>query len=94
MSFASTNRLEHVSNPTTRERLCLEKIVFGSHWGWTYAKQMRRKKPINNDFLVDIEPLTENQKKFFEEYDKNKHLLLMDVREPERRSLLYTKHCT
>ena len=35
---------------------------------------MRRKKPINNDFLVDIEPLTENQKKFFEEYDKNKHL--------------------
>ena len=38
------------------------------------AKQMRRKKPINNDFLVDIEPLTENQKKFFEEYDKNKHL--------------------
>ena len=40
---------------------------------------MRRKKPINNDFLVDIEPLTENQKKFFEEYDKNNTFLLMDA---------------
>ena len=38
------------------------------------AKQMRRKKPINADLLVDIEPLTKNQEKFFEEYDANKHL--------------------
>ena len=28
------------------------------------AKQMRRKKPINADLLVDIEPLTKNQEKF------------------------------
>ena len=33
------------------------------------AKQMRRKKPINADLLVDIDPLTPNQEKFFEEYD-------------------------
>ena len=26
------------------------------------AKQMKRKKPVNNDFLRDIEPLTPNQK--------------------------------
>ena len=38
------------------------------------AKQMRRKKPINADLLVDIDPLTENQEKFFEEYDAGKHL--------------------
>ena len=38
------------------------------------AKQLRRKKPINADTLVDIEPLTENQKRFFEAYDQGKHL--------------------
>tara|TARA_B100000287_G_scaffold133799_1_gene125773 strand:- start:2624 stop:3379 length:756 start_codon:yes stop_codon:yes gene_type:complete len=38
------------------------------------AKQMRRKKPINSDFLVDIQPLTDNQTKFFEEYKNNKHI--------------------
>ena len=25
------------------------------------AKQMKRKKPLNNDFLREIEPLTSNQ---------------------------------
>ena len=25
------------------------------------AKQMKRKKPINADYLLDIEPLTDNQ---------------------------------
>ena len=38
------------------------------------AKQMRRKKPINADLLVEIDPLTPNQEKFFEEYDAGKHL--------------------
>ena len=40
------------------------------------AKQMRRKKPINTDFLVDIDPLTDNQKRFFESYKDGKHLFL------------------
>jgi predicted ribonuclease YlaK len=39
------------------------------------AKQMKRKKPIGSDFLVDIDPLTENQKRLFESYDKGKHLV-------------------
>jgi len=39
------------------------------------AKQMRRKKPINSDLLIDIEPLTENQKKLFESYAEGKHLV-------------------
>ena len=25
------------------------------------AKQMKRKKPLNNDYLVDITPITDNQ---------------------------------
>ena len=38
------------------------------------AKQMRRKKPINSDLMVNIEPLTDNQTKFFDEYKKGKNL--------------------
>jgi len=41
--------------------------------GYT-AKQMRRKKPINTDLLVDIEPLTDNQEKFFADYKAGKNL--------------------
>ena len=39
------------------------------------AKQMKRKKPINTDFLIDIDPLTENQRKLFESYDEGKLLI-------------------
>ena len=38
------------------------------------AKQMRRKKPINNDFLVDITPLTENQETLFSDYKHDKNI--------------------
>jgi predicted ribonuclease YlaK len=39
------------------------------------AKQMKRKKPINLDLLIDIDLLTENQKKLFESYDQGKNLV-------------------
>jgi len=39
------------------------------------AKQMRRKKPINTDRLEKIEPITDNQKFLFDEYDKGQHLV-------------------
>ena len=39
------------------------------------AKQMKRRKPINTDLLIDIEPLTVNQKTFFEGYDDGKQLI-------------------
>ena len=39
------------------------------------AKQMKRKKPINSDFLRDIEPLTENQKVLFDAYDAGKNVV-------------------
>ena len=38
------------------------------------TKQMRRKKPINTDMLVDIEPLTDNQKVLFDAYDEGKNI--------------------
>jgi len=38
------------------------------------SKQMRRKKPINSDMLVDIKPLTENQEVLFEAYKKGQNL--------------------
>ena len=34
-------------------------------------KTMKRKKPINLDYIKKIEPLTENQELFFEEYNKD-----------------------
>ena len=39
------------------------------------AKQMRRKKPINSDYLVNIEPITENQKILFNSYDARKNII-------------------
>ncbi len=38
------------------------------------AKQMRRRKPINADLMVDINPLTDNQEKFFDSYKKGQNL--------------------
>ena len=38
------------------------------------AKQMKRKKPINADLLNKIEPITENQTKFFESYKEGKNI--------------------
>jgi len=37
-------------------------------------KKLKRKKPINTDAMVDIKPLTKNQEKFFESYDKGKNI--------------------
>jgi phosphate starvation-inducible PhoH-like protein len=40
------------------------------------AKQLRRKKPINGDHLVKIEPLTPSQEKVFDYWSQNKNLFL------------------
>jgi len=39
------------------------------------TKQMKRKKPIGNTYLLDIEPITNNQKRLFESYADDKHLV-------------------
>ena len=60
----------------TRRKKTTEHTVIGA--GLT-AKQMRRKKPINSDLLLNIEPLTENQKKLFGFYDEGKHIVAHGV---------------
>ena len=39
------------------------------------ARQMKRKKPINQDIMRVIEPLTKNQEILFESYNKNQNLV-------------------
>ena len=39
------------------------------------AKQMKRKKPLNSEYLVDITPITDNQKRLFDSYDEGKHII-------------------
>ncbi len=42
--------------------------------GGMSTKQMKRKKPINSDYLKTIEPLTENQEKFFNDWSKDQNI--------------------
>jgi predicted ribonuclease YlaK len=37
-------------------------------------KQMKRKKPISSDYLLNIEPLTDNQRIMFEEYGRGQNI--------------------
>ena len=39
------------------------------------TKQIKRKKPINTNYLIDIEPITDNQKRVFESYKEGKHIV-------------------
>ena len=39
------------------------------------ARQMKRKKPVNNDYFVDIEPITDNQKILFDSYSEGKNII-------------------
>jgi len=43
------------------------------------TKQIKRKKPINNDYLIDVQPLTDNQKRLFESYKEGKHLVAYGI---------------
>ena len=38
------------------------------------TKQMKRRKPINSEYLKGIEPLTENQEKFFHDYSLQQNM--------------------
>ena len=39
------------------------------------AKQMKRKKPLNSEYLVDITPITDNQKRLFDSYNEGKQII-------------------
>jgi predicted ribonuclease YlaK len=43
------------------------------------TKNNKKKKPIGKEFLLDIQPITETQKKFFDAYDNDKHLVAHGV---------------
>jgi phosphate starvation-inducible PhoH-like protein len=40
------------------------------------AKQMKRRKPISTELLVDVNPVTDNQSKLFDAYNSDKHLFV------------------
>ena len=40
------------------------------------AKQMKRKKPYNSDIMIDVQPITPNQKHAFASYSEGKNLFL------------------
>jgi predicted ribonuclease YlaK len=39
------------------------------------ARQAKRRKPLSSDLLIDIDPLTDNQRKLFDSYADQKHLV-------------------
>ena len=39
------------------------------------AKQMKRRKPLSSEYLIDIDPLTDNQKRLFDSYTNGKHIV-------------------
>lgn len=39
------------------------------------TRQAKRKKPLSGEYLVNIDPLTDNQKKLFDSYAEQKHLV-------------------
>ncbi len=42
-------------------------------------KTMKRKKPVNLDYLKDITPLTDNQQRYFDSYKENKNVVAYGV---------------
>jgi len=46
--------------------------------GYT-SKQMKKKKPINNQYLVEVSPLTNNQKILFDSYKQQKNIVAYGV---------------
>ena len=43
------------------------------------ARQMKKRKPINSEFLVDVKPLTTNQERLFKSYGEGKHMIAYGV---------------
>jgi len=46
--------------------------------GYT-SKQMKKKKPISNQYLVDVTPLTDNQRILFDSYTQHKNIVAYGV---------------
>jgi len=46
--------------------------------GYT-SKQMKKKKPINNQYLIEVSPLTDNQRILFDSYSQHKNIVAYGV---------------
>ena len=53
------------------------------------TKQMKRKKPIGNTYLLDIEPITDNQKKLLIHMQRENILLHMAQQGQEKHLFPY-----
>ena len=42
-------------------------------------KQKKRRKPISEDYMIPVEPITDNQKRFFDEWDAGKMIYAYGV---------------
>lgn len=58
------------------------------------TRQIKRRKPISSELLIDIEPLTENQKKLFKAYDDGKHVVAQGCPGTGKAQPLYSKILT
>jgi predicted ribonuclease YlaK len=56
-----------------------KKVEYPTDFNNLITKSSRKRKAIGKDFLLDIEPITETQKKFYNAYDNNKHLVAHGV---------------
>tara|TARA_R100000005_G_scaffold90199_1_gene61294 strand:- start:293 stop:529 length:237 start_codon:yes stop_codon:yes gene_type:complete len=56
------------------------------------SRQLKRKKPINSDSMVDIKPLTDNQKNSLKSIKQVKIFLHMVQREQVKHSLHFILH--
>lgn len=56
----------------TRRKKTTESFVFTEQFT---NRQIKRKKPINSDFLLDIQPLTKNQERLFNSYNNGKNIV-------------------
>ena len=80
--------LDLTSNHTSNQRhLCQ-----GKSPTTLSTKQMKRSKPINTSLMRNIEPLTENQEKLWEEYAKGQNLIAYGVLVQVRHSAWCTMH--
>ena len=58
------------------------------------TRQMKRRKPLSAEYLVDIEPLTDNQRKLFDSYKDQKHLVAYGCAGTGKAQPLYSKILT
>ncbi len=58
------------------------------------TRQMKRRKPLSSEYLIDIDPLTENQKKLFESFKEGKHLVAYGAAGTGKAQPLYSKILT